>query len=89
MARYEEDEFDGTGFFLNMMLCLCGFMLLFCIFGLTMSIKQGSVTRDRCNQLHGERSIRKSPHLCLLPNGRIVNVLQPDYKIVAESLKDK
>jgi hypothetical protein len=79
----------GDGFIYILMMGICGAMVIFCFFGLIMSVKQGNVTRARCNEIHGERSIRKSPSLCVLPNGRIVNVLHPDYKIVAESLKDK
>lgn len=65
------------------------FMLGFCIFGMVMSVKQSRKYYHRCEEIGGTRQVYKSPSLCLLPNGRMIDTSSRFYKERAEALKDK
>lgn len=78
--------FEGLAGF---MMALCVVMMVVCVFGFFASMKQGKVTRERCAEIHGERRLHHNRSLCLLSNGRIVDTSNPNYKQIAESIKDK
>lgn len=67
---------NSSGVVFAVLMALMGCLLIFSIFGLTMSIKQGREVRQKCAEAGGERMRGKGNSSYCIVNGKVVDMLR-------------
>jgi hypothetical protein len=67
---------NSTDLVFAALMSLMGCLLLFSIFGLTMSIKQGREVREKCAEAGGERMRGKGNSSYCIVDGKVVDILR-------------